>query len=205
MKKSIIFTGVLILIIAVFVAGCTSNSPASTTTPLPTTARLSTVDPSDMALTLSDVPAGFSIVEGSEKTSSDVSQESLGKGWEKGYYVKFQKVNSATGTGIPDMEIIEQTISVFPISNLPQVMTMVSTGILQEANATVTVDQLSNPNIGDVSQAWRIKTQLQGIQLTGFTISYHKKNVWEGLSMVGTSADYATLKNLANVSASKIR
>jgi len=205
MKKSIIFTGVLILIIAVFVAGCTSNSPASTTTPLPTTARLSTVDPSDMALTLSDVPAGFSIVEGSEKTSSDVSQESLGKGWEKGYYVKFQKVNSATGTGIPDMEIIEQTISVYPISNLPQVMTMVSTGILQEANATVTVDQLSNPNIGDVSQAWRIKTQLQGIQLTGFTISYHKKNVWEGLSMVGTSADYATLKNLANVSASKIR
>lgn len=32
MKKSIIFIGVLLLIIAVFVAGCTSNSPASTAT-----------------------------------------------------------------------------------------------------------------------------------------------------------------------------
>jgi hypothetical protein len=201
MKKSIIFTGVLLLIIAVFVAGCTSNSPASTATPVPTTPQLSTVDPSDMALTLSDVPAGFTIKEGSEKTSSDVSQEYIRDGWEKGYYVQFDRVNTAT----QDFEILEQTLSVYPIGHVNLVMTQASTEILQTANATNTVEKLSDPSIGDSSAAFRTKTSIDGFPVTGFTIFFVKKDVFEALDLEGTSADYATLKNLANVSASKIR
>ncbi len=201
MKKSIIFTGVLLLIIAVFVAGCTSNSPASTATPVPTTPQLSTVDPSDMALALSDVPAGFTIKEGSEKTTSDMSQEALANGWKKGYDVEFQRMNTAT----QDYEILEQTISVYPISNLNQVMTEATTETLQKANATTTVEQLSDPKIGDSSKAFRIKTSYLGVPVTSFSIYFIKKDVYEGLVIGGTSADYETLKGLANVSASKIR
>ncbi len=201
MKKSIIFTGVLLLIIAVFVAGCTSNSPASTTTPVPTTPQLSTVDPADMALTLSDVPTGFTIKEGSEKTSSDVSQEYIRDGWEKGYYVQFDRVNTAT----QDFEILEQTLSVYPIGHVNLVMTQASTEILQTANATNTVEKLSDPSIGDSSAAFRTKTSIDGFPVTGFTIFFVKKDVFEALDLEGTSADYATLKNLANVSVSKIR
>jgi hypothetical protein len=154
-----------------------------------------------MALALSDVPAGFTIKEGSEKTTSDMSQEALANGWKKGYDVEFQRMNTAT----QDYEILEQTISVYPISNLNQVMTEATTETLQKANATTTVEQLSDPKIGDSSKAFRIKTSYLGVPVTSFSIYFIKKDVYEGLVIGGTSADYETLKGLANVSASKIR
>ncbi|MCX5905340.1 MAG: hypothetical protein NTV89_18150 [Proteobacteria bacterium] len=211
MKKSIILTAVLLLILGVFIAGCTSNtsssspSPAQTTTSQPssvqtTASQLSTIDPSHMALTLSDVPTGFTMKMGTERTSSDVSQTALADGWKKGYYVEFDKTNTA----IRDYEVLQQTISIYPINNLNQVMTEASTSLLKEANATITVEQLSDPKIGDSSKAFRIKSNILGMPVTKFSIYYVKKDVFEGLSMGGTSADYETLKQLANVSASKI-
>ncbi|MGA9204120.1 hypothetical protein [Methanoregula sp.] len=77
--------------------------------------------------------------------------------------------------------------------------------LLQTANATNTVEKLSDPSIGDSSAAFRTKTSIDGFPVTGFTIFFVKKDVFEALDLEGTSADYATLKNLANVSVSKIR
>jgi hypothetical protein len=153
-----------------------------------------------MALTLSDVPAGFTIKEGSEKTSSDMSPEALTLGWKKGYYVQFMRINNAQ-----DAESIEQTLSVFPIDNVNMLLTESDAKYMATSNATFPVERLSDPKIGDSSKAYRTKVTISGFPMTGFTILFVKKDVFESLDTIGTSADYATLKNLANVSASKIR
>jgi len=205
MRKNIILTLASLLILSIFLAGCTSNSPTSTTTPVQTTAsQLSTIDPSDMALTLSDIPAGFTIKDGTELVASDMAKSAIENGWEKGYSVGFERTNNGLRTGILDSEMIQQSINVYPIANLNQVMTNSANEELQQANATVTVTQLPDPGIGDSSQAFRWTTEIAGIQVTQFYISFIKKDVHENLYMGGTSADYETLKNLANVSASKI-
>src|SRR5208337_1856034 len=205
MRKSIILTVAFLLILSIFIAGCTSISSTSIPTPVQTTAiQLSTIDPSEMALTLSDVPAGFTIKEGSERTSSDMSQEAHANGWEKGYYVQFERSSTGTNTGVVDFEILEQTISVYPIDNVNQVLDERGPEILQTANTTFKVEQLSDPEIGDSSAAFRIKTSYSGVPINGFDIIFVKKDVYEEVASMGTSADYETLKNLANVSASKI-
>ena len=189
---------------AILVSGCTSNTLSSTTTTQPTQSQLSTIDPSDMALTLSDVPAGFTIKDGTVLVASDMETSAIEAGWEKGYSVEFDRSNNGLRTGIPDVELLQQSINVYPIANLNQVMTNAGNEELQKANATVTVTQLPDPGIGDSSQAFRVEMKVAGIQVTQFYISFIKKDVHENLYMGGTSADYETLKNLANVSASKI-
>ena len=146
MRKNIILTLASLLILSIFLAGCTSNSPTSTTTPVQTTAsQLSTIDPSDMALTLSDIPAGFTIKDGTELVASDMAKSAIENGWEKGYSVGFERTNNGLRTGILDSEMIQQSINVYPIANLNQVMTNSANEELQQANATVTVTQLPDP------------------------------------------------------------
>ena len=205
MKKRIILTVLSLLIVTIFIAGCTSNTSPSAPAPVQTTAsQLSTIDPSDMALTLSDLPAGFTIKDGTELVASDMEKSAIANGWEKGYSVEFDRTNNGLRTGNLDIEMLQQSINVYPIANLNQVMTNSANEELQLANATVTVTQLPDPKIGDSSQAFRETIKVAGLQLTQFYISFIKKDVHENLYMGGTSADYETLKNLANVSASKI-
>jgi hypothetical protein len=216
MKRSIIFTIVMLLIITVLIAGCTSNSSSSapsavatSTTPLPvqtTGSQLSTVDPSQMALTLSDVPAGFTLKEGTPLTSSDVSPTNIADGWIKGYEVEFQRTNNGASTGVVDVEFIAQVITVYPIDNVNQVMTQTGTNMLQESNATVTVEQLPDPQIGDSSQAFKITGKTSsGTPMISFFITFSKDDVVETLAWAGTSADYSTLNNLANIAEAKIK
>ena len=158
-----------------------------------------------MALTLSEVPAGFILKEGTPLTFSDASQTSLANGWEKGYNAEFDRSIPVAGSIIPDIEVIQQYISVYPINNVNQVITQGGTKVLQSANATFKVEQLSDPKIGDFSQAYKLNYNLKNEQISGFIIYFAKKDVVESFIMQGTSADYSTLDNLANIAEAKVK
>jgi hypothetical protein len=197
-----------LLILFVCIVGCSSTAPptAQTTpspsaqpvTPTPTPEiKLSTIEPSEMALQLSDVPADFTIKERSERTRSDILQSALDDGWKKGYNVVFQRINVEKMEGI----IIQQKISVYPPEKLNQVLNSVKTETLNTANETIKIDELSDPKIGDSSIAFREREAGS----TYFVIMFFKKDVYEQIATWGSSADYESLKEIATTAAAKIK
>jgi len=220
---------VILLIIAVFSVGCVDNSPAVSTGPTlsPTldvknigktttqppavtkttspitqyatsTSLLSTIEPSEMALQLSDLPPGFTLKERSERVYSDVDSWAHNNGWKKGYIVSYQKVdlNALSGT------VIDQRISIYPIGNISRV-TPQFVNDLKNKPEGISIDELSNPNIGDSSQAFRGVASSDGSKI--YFIVFYKKDVYESLSMTGKTTDYELLKDVAKIAAAKIK
>lgn len=206
-----------LIILLVCIVGCTSTSPSTSqitqspsvqpvTSAQPAThptypeVKLSTIEPSEMALQLSDLSANFTTIEktGSEMSLSDVNQSSLDMGWKKGYTENIRVEGTSS---------IEQDISVYPVENLYKVLAFQRNLAIQyyangTADNSVMIDDLSNPNIGDQSQAYRITFKSDNSK--SYEIDFIKKDVFESLRMSGTITDYETLKYIANTAAAKI-
>ena len=85
----------IVLLVAVLItAGCVNNQNTVISSTPTSEIKLSTIEPSEMALQLSDVPDGFKIIERSEMTNSDVSYFGIDNGWKKGYFVRFERVDT---------------------------------------------------------------------------------------------------------------
>jgi len=102
------------IILLVGIAGCSSQSPAS---PAAVT-KLSTIEPSQMALQSAEIPANFTLFEKGERLPSELSAWALDHGWKKGYYSVFLK----NGPSSPPGTVIEQYISVYPAQNISLVV-----------------------------------------------------------------------------------
>jgi len=202
-----------LIILLVCIVGCTSTAPPTsqitkspsslqaTPTPNPEN-KLSTIEPSEMALQLSDVPPDFTIKERSERTRSDVDKSAIAMGWKKGYYVEFKQINVPT----QDSVAIIQKISVYPLNNINQLLTQNKTDLNNiTAAKKVQVAQLSDPKIGDSSQAFWVRSTDPNTPYLGFVIGFVKKDVYELIAIGGTSANYQTLKDIANKAAAKIK
>jgi hypothetical protein len=185
---SVLTIGLIILLVCI--VGCTSTTPEI---------KLSTIEPSEMALQLDDLPENYQIKERSEQVRSDVVKSALDLGWKKGYTVKFVQVD------LNKLEVtsIEQGISVYPIENINKDLSLQrDESTKYTANNSYTIDDLSNPNIGDQSQAYRITNKLDNSK--SYAIDFIKQDVFESLRMSGTFTDYETLKELAMTAAEKI-
>jgi hypothetical protein len=190
---SVFTIGLIILLVCI--VGCTSTAPS----PSPPKIKLSTIEPSEMALQLADLPENYQIKERSEQVRSDVVKSALDLGWKKGYTVKFVQVD------LNKLEVtsIEQGISVFPIENINESLSLQrDESTKYTANNSYTIDDLSNPNIGDQSQSYRITNKLDNSK--SYAIDFIKQDVFESLRMSGTFTDYETLKELAKTAAKKI-
>jgi hypothetical protein len=98
-------------------AGCTTPSaPAATPTAAPAPSLAS------LALTQSDLPAGYVMTESRQKNASELSPLAMKLGWQDGYIAKF--TNSTAPAGSQD--IILQTITTYPESSMPNVLEYVS-------------------------------------------------------------------------------
>jgi hypothetical protein len=189
-------TGVgIIILAAILLAGCTGQPqpPAKIvppTTPQQATPPLAPLEPSQMALQLSDYPQGYSIVERGEKLSSDVTPEARNLGYIKGYTMLVRTIASNN----IEYTIIGQTISIYPKENTIKVLAL---------GLNSSWIKLSDPQIGDQSQAFRITDP--ETQLNRYIIDFSKNNVFERFIMVGTSTDYELLKSLAQKAVSKIQ
>ena len=154
--------------------------------------KLSTVEPSKLSLQLSDLPSNFTIKERVERIRSDVSQEARDLGWEEGYYVRYAKV----GDSILDATIIAHSISIYPSENISIIV-----DLPRESDSNITYDELSKPNIGDNSKAFRITKDNERY----YMIQFIKMDVYESLTMWGTTTDYELLKEVAKKAEAKIK
>ncbi len=189
--KCAFIIGLMILLICM--AGCTSSVPSIQ----PPENKLSMIEPSDMALQLSDIPGNFTLKERSERVGSDVSQWGRDHGWIEGYYTIFQKVDLSQSSGT----VIEQRISVYPIENISMVLPYIHNDFKNLTD--VTVDELLKPNIGDSARAFRLTNKTDNTKI--YVIAFVNKDIYENLVMGGTVTDYESLKQLATIAAAKIK
>jgi hypothetical protein len=177
---------IILLVATLITTGCVSenkNTTVALTSPLTETPtltpeiKLSTLDPSEMALQLSDLPEGYI------KKSSEQGETS--------YNVEFIK-----GSSTFDYVRISQGITVTHNPDLDKSMNFLREDF-RKKNST----ELSNPNIGDSSIAAR-KHLSTG---ESFGIFFIKKDVVEFLSSDGSQTDYELLKTLAKKAADKIK
>ena len=193
MKNSCNILTIGLIILLVCIVGCTSKAPSNPEI------KLSTIEPSEMALQSDELPENYQIKERSEQVKSDVVKSALDLGWKKGYIVKFVQVD------LNNLEVtsIEQGISIYPIENINKSLSLQrDESTKYTANNSYTIDDLSNPNIGDQSQAYRITNKLDNSK--SYAIDFTKQDVFESLRMSGTFTDYEILKELAQTAAEKI-
>jgi len=211
MKRGYCVLGILLLAVLAG-AGCLSaifpNPPGATPTPAPsptaipvTNSLSSTIPVSQMALQPSDLPSGYILKDRSDITYPEMDQISLNLGWRAGYRVTYYRLNEQQY----DMTEISQVIELFTPINMNAVFNIQEDAINTEASVTSQIYELPCPNMGDHTFAYR-KTETQGpLSLTTYGILFTKKDVYEELTMSGTTTDFEALKDLARTSAGKIQ
>ena len=157
---------------------------------------ISTLELSELAIIQLDLPINFTIKERAERVRADIGQDALDYGWKKGYYVRYMKI----GDNIFDVIIIEQIISVYPIENISKTLT-----VPRLSGENITYDQLSKPNIGEDSRAFRITIKEDNQEKRLYKIEFFKMDVYEALLISGTATDYELLQELAKKAEVKIR
>lgn len=196
MKEKTIIKLITIVIIAytILFTGCVENKNPNEITQ---SAALTTKEPSELALMLSDFTSNYTIKDRSERVKSDVSKEAFNLGWKKGYYSKYTK----NSDNLFDVTIIEQFISIYPPENISNVFAILP----RESNENRTIDKLSNPGIGDESRAYRITTKNKlGADEKIYMIEFIKFDVYEQFVLYGTTIDCELLKTLAKKAENKI-
>ena len=191
-------------------AGCLSDffGPAplpATTIPVTVTAPtpespVATLPAADMALQLTDLPSDYTLRDRTAIAYAGVSQIFRDLGWRQGYGVSFYRLDK----DMDDMTTIAQEIHVYPLENMNKVYSLEKDALLPPDD-DATDYQVPFPQQGDRSIAWReIRSGDDGTIVT-YTVIFTKKNVYEKISMAGTTTDYETLKDIAGKAASKIR
>ena len=187
-----------LVIFSVSLAGCTTQTPSASSQP---GNNLSAIEPSQMILSSSDIPANFTLLEKAERNVSEMRSWALDHGWKKGYYAAYLKNDpSQPGT------VFEQIISVYPKENItliiPDTMSAYKNWTIQETSANLSYEVLPVPGIGDSSSA--IKISDNGDNSQWYLITFVKKDVYQEIRINGTAADYETLHKLAGTAAAKI-
>lgn len=175
-------------------------------------------EPSEIALQISDFPSSstnWTLKERGERTKSDVSEETLSWGWEKGYHSIYYRLVS-----LIDSTSVEQFVSIYPSENISKTLSNRNTSFynfylnLTESakkqnltsadNGYVKLDDLSDPRIGDKSIAYRVKARADNKDYTIYAIEFRKMNVYQLIVMWGQTLDYELLKEIVNKSSQRI-
>lgn len=208
----------LLLMCIPFTAGCfllderpvvTTLSPTVEATTIPTTTSgLATREPADMALQLTDLPAGYIIQERADIAYPDISPVARDQGWKKGYYVSFYRMNAEKY----DITAISQRIGVYQVDNvhftdrtMGTVFDAAEAEVLEMANATVSVTELPFPKTGDRTGAYRITDANDPYGIMKYIVLFTNENVFERVEMRGTTTDSEVLKSLVLKADTKIR
>jgi hypothetical protein len=207
-------SGVLCAILAAVLisAGCLSAifpypaapSPAQTPAPtaVPTTeSPVATVPVSQMALQLSDMPSDYILKDRSDLTYLEMDQMSHDLGWRAGYMVTYYRMNQEKY----DLTELSQVIDLFPLANMNKVFDIKEEDITTQENGTTQIYELPCPNMGEQTFAYRKADTQNPLSVTTYSIIFTKKDVYEELTMSGTTTDFETLKELARAAADKIQ
>jgi len=210
MKKIFSFSAMLLLavliVISAGIAGCTSQAPSTAKAAVPSTAPVANtavVSPENLVLQPQEIPGNFTLVEKGERQASDLSDWARDHGWKSGYYVVYRKNDPAAPSGT----VIRQNISVYAEKNATLAVSDTIDGfadwIVKENAMNQSVEKITIPTIGDTSGS--LKYVNKGDNSGAYMIAFSKMNVFEDIQTNGTAADYETAKQLATISAAKIR
>jgi hypothetical protein len=198
-KKALVL---MVLLMSAFIAlcagiaGCTT-SQAPVTTPV-TSQILSTLEPSQMILEPSEVPANFTLVEKYERNVSTMNDWALSMGWKKGYGIYYE-------TKGQNVQGLDQVISIYPAENItlivPQTVRGIKNWSVEDAN--LTVEELPVPGVGHSSRGLQISEK--GNPINVYMVAFVKYDVYEELYLNGTGRDYDTLVQIAENAAAKIK
>lgn len=196
-KRSVSFTTLLvagIIMLSAIIAGCSSQAPSAS--PVVET-KLSTVDPAQLVLRPSEIPAMYILKEEWERDAADMNTWALDKGWKKGYGIYYEKP-------APDARFFQQVISVYPAENITLIVPDTAYKWKNwSTEGNFTVEELLSPGIGDSSSA--LKIMETDDPMNTYIISFVKYDVYEEFWTNGTATDYEMLKQLATAAAGKIQ
>jgi hypothetical protein len=200
----------VLLVLVLISAGCldrfsSSPAPAPQTqvpTSVPTTENpLSVVPPSDLALQLADLPSDYLLRDRSVMVSPEVTQLSHDLGWREGYFVAFYRTDVDHKE---DFTRIRQSINVFPLENMKKVFDLEKIDIESQPVSPQVQSEIPFPVTGDNSRAYRLTDPTDAMKQVAYTVIFTKKNVYEKITMIGTSTDYEVLKDVVQKAAEKV-
>jgi hypothetical protein len=207
-------SGILCAIIAAVLvsSGCLSAIfpnpalPIPTQTPAPvpaptTESPVTTVPVSQMALQPSDMPSDYILKDRSDLTYLEMSQMSHYLGWRAGYTVTYYRVNQEKY----DLTELRQVIDLYPLANMNKVFDIEKEDITSKENSTTDIYELPCPNMGERTFAYREADTQSPLSITTYSIVFTNKDVYEELTMSGTTTDFEMLKELSQAAADKIR
>jgi hypothetical protein len=186
-------------------AGCLSgvfgpapayNQPV-TATPSQTAAANATI--SDMALQPADLPPDYILQDRSLAAYGGISQIDRGLGWQQGYEVSYYRMDKKHD----DMTDIIQQISTYEPANINLVYRIKHDALLP-AGDNASGYQIPFPITGDQSAAWRTTTGSQTGSITSYNLIFVKNNVFEQITMEGTTTDSELLKAIGQAAAARI-
>ena len=201
----------LVILLLIGTAGClstTADRTAPTPAPTQTVVAVATANPpgtlqkpSDMALQLADLPGDYIVKERSERAYEEMSQLSRDLGWRQGYAVTFYRMNRE----MFDMTALSQSVDLYPVLAMNRVFDMAKERMdSTAADGSYAVYELPLGKIGDASIAYKTE-DTRASNSPVYTIIFVKKDVFEEISMGGTTTDFEALKVFANIAAEKIR
>ena len=200
----------VLIIILVVVSGCLdslmgkpSNIPPATTVPTtePTPENPSATLPvSSIALQLTDLPSDYILRDRSVMIPSEVPQITRDLGWREGYFVSFYHTNEDED----DLTKIRQSISILSLENMKQAFDLEKEDMASQAVSPVTVEEMPFPATGSHSIAYRQTDPTDSMRVVTYTVIFTKKNVYETITMTGTTTDYELLKDVVAKAAAKI-
>jgi hypothetical protein len=202
--------GALILVILLLCSsGCLDTlfgePPNKPATPVPTAVPttqgpLSAVPLADMALQLSDLPSDYTLRDRSVMTSPEVPQLTRDLGWQQGYYVSWYRVDSDRN----DITQVRQSISIFALDSMNGVFLIEKEELQDQEVSPATRYEIPFPAIGERSIAFRDSNPADTDMPVIYTVIFTKKNVFEKITMSGTSTDYETLKRVVQTAAARV-
>ena len=178
----------------------TATIPA-TMSPVPTPeSPVATVPAADMALQLADLPSDYVLRDRTASAYGGVDKLYQDLGWRQGYRVSFYRLDKDRD----DTTGIAQEIDIYPLDTVNDVYALEKEALLPSDDST-TDYQVPFPQQGDRSIAWRETRTVDRTTFVTYTVIFTKKNVYEKISMTGTTTDYEVLRDVAQRAAAKIR
>jgi hypothetical protein len=195
-----------VLILATFLlcsAGCLetgSEVPPQPQVTLPAATVATTVpatwvaeQSSDMALQPSDLPSDYVLQDRTVMALQEVSPLARELGWRQGYYVSFYHRN----TNNNEITRIQQSVSIFLSDDINGVYLLEREELREQKLTPGSRYEIPFPAVGERSIAFRETNPFDPERPVTYTVIFTKKNVFEKITMSGTSTDYEALKRLA--------
>jgi hypothetical protein len=199
------------LMLTAGVSGCLDRTTEKTvilttpTTPLPMITPvpenpIAEDSPSMLALQLADLPPDYFMRSRSVVAFEEIPSINRALGWRQGYYVSFYRMNLQH----EDLTGITQTTGIYPLENMNKVFAIENDTLLAQ-DFSVERHEIPFPTIGDRSVAVRESSLDNRFNVDTYTVIFVRKNVFEKISMSGTTTDYEVLKDVVMKAEAKVR